>query len=68
MVRRRREGDNMSKLLFVDAREYQDADDCLAAAERDTQVQYGLDGWDLEPRWEDDQRERIVLTLPDYMD
>jgi len=65
MVRRRREGDDMSKNLIVDAWRYEDEDDCLSAAERDAQVQYGLEGWDLEPRWEDDQRERIVLTVPD---
>ncbi len=68
MVRRRREGDDMGKTVTVDARKYQDEDDCLAAAERDAQVQYGLEGWDLNPRWADDQRERIVLSLPDYID
>lgn len=57
----------MSKQLIVDARKYQDEDDCLAAAERDAQVQYGLEGWDLDPRWEDDQRERIVLTAPEWL-
>jgi hypothetical protein len=57
----------MSKTVTVDARKYQDEDDCLSAAERDAREHYGLAGWDLHPRWEDDQREHIVLTLPDYM-
>jgi hypothetical protein len=47
------------------ASQYEDYDDCLAAAAEDYAATHGLKGWDLEPRWEDDaNRETILLTVP----
>lgn len=56
----------MSKMttIRVMAKRYEDHDDCLAAAEADVQEERGLQGWDLSPRWEDDQREVILLDVP----
>lgn len=48
----------------VDARHYEDADDCLSAAQADYATEHGLEGWDLAPRWGDDQRDTILLTVP----
>lgn len=50
--------------IMVDARRYEDQDDCLAAAAHDVATQYDVAGWDLAPRWADDSRARIVLHLP----
>jgi hypothetical protein len=42
-----------------------DEDDCLtAAAETYIAAHPGLRGWDLAPRFADDTRETIVLTVP----
>jgi hypothetical protein len=41
-------------------------DDCLAAAAADVSAQYGLAGWDLDPRWGDRQRDTILVTVPDH--
>jgi hypothetical protein len=47
------------------AARYQDADDCFALAVREyTRTRPALAGWDLSPRWADDQREEILLTVP----
>jgi hypothetical protein len=40
-------------------------DDCLAgAAEQYIADHPDLEGWDLEPRWADDTREQVALTVP----
>lgn len=55
----------IDRTLRIDARQYADADDCLAAAEADVAAERGLAGWDLRPRWEDeDSREVILVDLP----
>lgn len=59
----RQTGDAMTTIM-VDARRYEDQDDCLAAAAHDVATQYDVAGWDLAPRWADDSRARIVLHLP----
>jgi hypothetical protein len=43
-----------------------DEDDCLAAAAREfASERSGLGGWDLSPRWtDDDTRETVTLTIP----
>jgi hypothetical protein len=51
--------------ITVDAAQYQDSDDCLAAAAADMAAERGLEGWDLAPRWADSERTRIELTVPD---
>lgn len=52
--------------LRLSARGYEDSDDCLAAAAADVADNRGLEGWDLEPRWEDDERDHILVTVPDW--
>lgn len=48
----------------ISAKRYTDSDDCLADAAADYAREHGLDGWDLDARWEDDQRDAILLTVP----
>jgi hypothetical protein len=48
----------------IPIRQHEDYDDCLSAAETDYAHEHNLVGWDLEPRWEDDQRDAILLTVP----
>lgn len=51
--------------ITIDARPYEGHDDCLAAAAADMIAQHPrLRGWNLSPRWADDDREAIVLTVP----
>jgi hypothetical protein len=57
-----------TKEIRLAAKRYEDFDDCLQAAADDYLIQNDLDGWlegwDLRPRWENDQREFIILTVP----
>ncbi len=42
-----------------------DLDDCLAGAAESYIVEHPeLEGWDLAPRWADETRERVALTIP----
>jgi hypothetical protein len=50
--------------VTVSAAQYEDEDDCLAAAERDVRHELRLAGYDLSPRWTDDNRESITLVVP----
>jgi hypothetical protein len=53
--------------ITIDARPYEDHDDCLSAAATDMIARHPrLRGWDLAPRWADDDREAITLTLPSW--
>lgn len=57
----------MTKRKFtinVDAWHYEDHDDVLSAAEVEAQELLGLGGWTLEPRWADENRDEIALTIP----
>lgn len=54
----------MSQKITIPAVKYEDYDDCLSAAADEYAKQHGLEGWDLDPKWEDDQRDMIVLTVP----
>lgn len=56
----------MSKEIVIDAKRYEDFDDCLSAAADDYAAKHGLEGWDLAPRWADEQRDEILLTVPDW--
>lgn len=46
----------------LDARSYEDHDDCLAAALADTAADLGLESWELEAHWADDARDEIVVV------
>lgn len=52
-------------IIRIAAATYADQDDCLAAAAADYAAAHNLEGWDLDARWEDDQRDTIILTTPD---
>ena len=57
----------MTMTLRIDARRYEDEDDCLAAAAESVAQGLDLAGWDLSQRWEDDAtREVILLAIPDW--
>lgn len=58
----------MTKQVRIPAAQYADHDDCLTAAAQDYAEAHGLQGWDLAPKWEDNQREYIVLTVPNDTD
>ncbi len=53
-----------TQTITIASKQYEDEDDCLAAAESDAQDLYDLAGWDLCPTWADDDRTEIELTLP----
>lgn len=53
-----------SKTITVDAKRYEDHDDCLTAAADEYAAGHDLQGWDLEPRWASKEREAILLTVP----
>lgn len=57
---------NKSIEITVSARQYEDMDDSLAAAAKEVAQERGLAGYDLSPRWEDEETCRgvIVLTIP----
>lgn len=57
---------NAYKTVRIDARRYADVDDCLAAAARDATFKVGLAGsiYDCNPRWEDEQRDAVLVDLP----
>ncbi len=50
--------------IRIPAAQYQDFDNCLEAAADDVAADRGLQGWDLNPRWEDDQRDTILIDIP----
>lgn len=50
----------------VGARRYEDHDDCLAAAAEDYSDKHGLVAWTLSPRWDDDDRTVIALSVPAF--
>lgn len=50
--------------LTIPARRYIDCDDCLTAAADSTAARYGLEGWDLDARWADEDRTAILVTVP----
>ena len=53
-----------SMTMALDARHYEDEDDCLTAAADEVRADLGLQGWDLGERWGDDDRTIVVLTIP----
>lgn len=57
----------MSKVISVKAKQYEDYDDSLQAAADEVAERLGLQGWDLDARWADDDRDSILLTVPDYV-
>lgn len=56
-----------TQAIQVSAKQYENSDDSLAAAEQDYLDEHGLDGWSLNPRWLDDERDVIVLDVPNFL-
>lgn len=56
----------------VSVRPDPDSDDCLSAAARAFIAEHpDLRGWDLDPKWDggdDGDRDRILLTVPDWVE
>lgn len=50
--------------IAVDARRYEDEDDCLAAASADVLFRLGIDEYDTAARWETEERDHILLDIP----
>jgi hypothetical protein len=56
------------KTIRVNARAYEDHDDCLAAAARDVAKRCGLRGYSLDAQYaDDDDREWILVTVPSWV-
>lgn len=47
---------------------YADHDDVLSAVAADIAADRGLDGWDLDPRWADEESDRrsVIVTIPEH--
>lgn len=52
--------------IRVAAARYEDEDDCLSAAAETVARERDLTGYDLDARWEDDERDAILLDIPAY--
>ncbi len=63
--RRLRRVDLSTNPVEIPARVYEDSDDCLAAAEHDIRIRFRLSSWQVEARWQDEQRETILVSVPD---
>lgn len=50
--------------IMVPAKAYEDHDDCLGAAAADISEALGLESWQVEARWSDEQeRNNIIVTV-----
>lgn len=52
-----------TETIELSAKNYEDHDDCLAAAIGDVCDEHGVEAWQCDAAWEDDQRETIVVTI-----
>lgn len=50
--------------IRIESRFYENFDNCLEAAALELSMSMGLSDWDLCPRWEDDDREIILIDVP----
>jgi hypothetical protein len=57
---------NIMTTISIPSSQYEDFDDCLSAAQADYVADHPeLEGWELNPRWSDDQRDEILLDVPE---
>ena len=58
----------MNKTIKIDVRStrYQDYDDVFAAVVGELQDDRELVGYSLDPRWGDDDRESVLVDLPEW--
>lgn len=54
------------KQIRIDSAKYADFDDCLTAAANEYAQANNLQGWALAPKWGDEARASIVLTVPEW--
>ncbi len=55
---------NQTKTILVDAKQYEDADDCLQAATLGYLfANKSVEPWQVEAKWTDNQRDTITLTI-----
>jgi hypothetical protein len=55
------------KHVEITVRANPDLDDCLAGAAKEYVEEYPqLRGYDLSPRWTDETRETVTLSIPSY--
>jgi hypothetical protein len=45
------------------AKNYEDEDDCLAAAEQDVAAHEGVEDWQCVARWGTDERQTIIVEV-----
>jgi hypothetical protein len=60
-------GAEMKKFITIEisAKQYEDYDDCLAAATDDYVSEHPeAEGYDMDARWSDDDRDVILLDVP----
>lgn len=50
--------------IRIAASRYEDAEDCLSAAAADVASARDLAGYEFGARWEDDERDTILLDIP----
>lgn len=50
--------------IRLPAKKYEDHDDSLSVAAEEYAAAHSLNGWDLDARWADEQRDEILLTVP----
>ena len=43
-----------------------DHDDVLQAVADRASAEFGLEGWNLDPRWSDDSREEVIVSVPEW--
>lgn len=53
-----------STTIRLPAAQFADYDDCLSAAAKMIAAERGLEGWDLSPRWANEQRDEILIDVP----
>ena len=58
----------MYETLRFKANHWDQYDDCLQAVADHVAKHRGLVGWDLNPRWEDDERDVILVDVPKETD
>ena len=53
-------------IIRIKAKQYEDYDDCLAAAAAAVAEERGLRGYDLNPRWGDEEGNIILVDVPSH--
>jgi hypothetical protein len=54
----------MNTEIILAAAAYEAHDDCLTAAAEDVAAEHGLEVWEVDAEWADDERQQIIATIP----